>query len=170
MSRRMRDLTGHRRGKLTVIRLLRKDTHGYVWLCHCTCGRDVELPACRASIRASCGSCRRLDPTGTTRGTWQVLEAAGRDRHEPTTWHCRCIRCGRECVLAHTDLVAARRRACGCIPRGRPRNTSLSKRDRAVVAARKKGLLFKTIAARFGLTRQRVQQIVRAAAEGRQGG
>jgi hypothetical protein len=162
---RVLDLTGRRFGNLTVVCLLRKDTLGYVWLCRCACGREVEMLSKHARVRQSCGNCQpqRRDLTGTTRGTWQVVDVASRDRRGPSAWQCRCVRCGRECVLPHRAVASGKPRACGCIPRGRPRNTSLSKRDRAIIAARKRGLLLRAIAARFGLTRQRVQQIVRQA-------
>jgi hypothetical protein len=45
---------------------------------------------------------------------------------------------------------------------GRPRDQALARRDREILAARSRGETLPALAARYGLSRQRVQQIERA--------
>jgi hypothetical protein len=67
--------------------------------------------------------------------------------------------------MSVTDLHCRRGSACGCrlgTVRGRPRVIAPSPRDLEIVAAQSRGETLRAIAGRYGLSRQRVHQIVRA--------
>jgi hypothetical protein len=174
MGRRIRDLTGQRFGALVAVRLAGRRAGKTVWACRCDCGAEVEAPlwALRDGWRTSCGCLvgrppggRGADLTGRRFGRWRVVSAAGHRPRGVTLWLCRCA-CGAERVLSATDLHDKRGLTCPCRPgtgrRGRPRVLAPSPRDREIVAARAGGEKLEEIAARYGLSRQRVQQIVRA--------
>lgn len=60
MSYNMKDLTGERFGRLTVIRSEGKDRHGsYMWLCDCDCGNTKVLNGSELR-RGNVNSCGRL--------------------------------------------------------------------------------------------------------------
>lgn len=100
----------------------------------------------------------RIDLTGRRIGRLTVLRPARQDARGSAAWRCRCD-CGREVVFAHELLVSRRRKSCGCLSRGRPK---IDQRNQAVLEARQQGETLKTIGEWFGLSRQRVQQIVQA--------
>jgi hypothetical protein len=69
-------------------------------------------------------------------------------------------------ALRPKDELLSRKRtwSCGCrgSRRGLPRSARLARRDLEVAAARSRGETLQALADRYGLSRQRVQQIVRA--------
>lgn len=62
---KMKDHTGERFGKLTVLRFSRKQKGRYYWICKCDCGNEKEV--CIIDLKAgntrSCGCIRRENPT-----------------------------------------------------------------------------------------------------------
>jgi hypothetical protein len=175
MGRRFRDLTGKRFGALVAVRLAGRRGGVTFWACRCDCGAEVEAPlwALRPGHRTSCGcrpgrpgGRRPADLTGRRFGRWRVVSAAGHGPRGVPLWLCRCV-CGAERVMSAHDLHHKRGSACGCRlgtgRRGRPRVIMPSPRDLEIVAARSRGETLQAIAARYGLSRQRVHQIVRAA-------
>ena len=57
------DITGHRYNRLTIIKKLDRDKHGYFfWLCRCDCGNEIKALAnnLRSGNTRSCG-CLKLE-------------------------------------------------------------------------------------------------------------
>lgn len=131
--RRIKDMTGKKFGKLTVISrasdYINKDGSRHIrWLCQCECGREsiVRGSTLRYGGTKSCGFCTRSDSnmgkgqhnlTGKKFGRWTVLYENGRLR-EPRgrivpIWHCRC-ECGEERDIRAGSLVGGSSLSCGC--------------------------------------------------------
>lgn len=131
--RAVKDMTGQKFGKLTVIEraedYINKDGTKHVrWLCRCECGREtvVRGTALRYGSTTSCGICTRSasnmgkgqrDLTGQKFGKWTVLYENGRlveprGRVVPL-WHCRC-ECGEERDIRAGTLVSGNSLSCGC--------------------------------------------------------
>lgn len=53
------------------------------------------------------------DMTGQRVGMLSVIERAGSDKHGNARWLCRCD-CGREALVAGTNLRAGAKKSCGC--------------------------------------------------------
>jgi hypothetical protein len=102
---------------------------------------------------------RIRDITGQRYGALVAVRFLRRQGHK-TVWLCRCD-CGAQTEASLHALVAGDRISCGC-RRGRPRLPELARRDREIAKARARGEAYKAIAGRYGISRQRVQQIVQA--------
>lgn len=134
----IKDMTGQKFGKLTVIEraedYINKDGTKHIrWLCHCDCGREavVRGTALRYGSTTSCGVCTRSasnmgkgqrDLTGKKFGSWTVLYENGRlleprGRVVPL-WRCRC-ECGEERDIRAGTLVSKNSLSCGCYKRKR---------------------------------------------------
>ena len=100
----MIDLTGHKYGKLTVLRKADNDT----WLCRCNCGNEITVPRTDLTKQkvTSCG-CKK-DLTGNRYGHLTVLNKTA----DNDTWLCQCD-CGNEITVPRTDLTYRRIRSCG---------------------------------------------------------
>jgi hypothetical protein len=163
LGRPIRDITGQRFGALVAVRHLGMRGSRTFWACRCDCGAEAEAPltAPLAGQRTSCG-CRPSRPrirdlTGQRFGALVAVRFLGR-RGGNTMWLCRCD-CGAEAEASRHALVAGDRTSCGC-RRGRPRSPALARRDRDVAKARSGGETYKAIGKRYGISRQRVMQIV----------
>lgn len=124
-SRRLRDLTGVRFGKLVVLH--RAGTIGSKtrWLCRCDCGGSITTLAASlvSGATTSCGCAhidagvrRRVDLSGTRFGrlvaTRTVPSKPGR-----VTWECICD-CGRVVRVRAAYLVNGDTKSCGCRQHG----------------------------------------------------
>lgn len=127
------DLTGHRRGKLTVLELHSRagsSTGATRWLCKCDCGNTsvVKTNALRSKGRGtnSCGCAQReavkrlgeshfKDLTGRRFGKTVVLALKG-GRGKERVWICRCD-CGSEHEAIGSVLNAGDKKSCGCLQR-----------------------------------------------------
>jgi len=130
-SKRMRDLTGQRFGRLLVRGLyIKNDKYGCpLWLCICNCGK--EKLACTSHLNSStirsCGCmvkeitprCHRplIDVTGQTFGRLTVVRRAHAKAGE-AAWLCRCT-CGRMKVAESYNLRSGDTNSCGCLRIGR---------------------------------------------------
>jgi hypothetical protein len=54
----------------------------------------------------------RIDLTGQTFNSWQVVEYAGKDAGNKSMWRCKCTTCEREKVIDGYHLRAGRSRSC----------------------------------------------------------
>jgi hypothetical protein len=103
------------------------------------------------------------DITGRRFGALVAVRRLGR-RGKRSLWLCRCD-CGREVEAVLDALACGRRTSCGCRPgrrRGPPPSPERQRRDRDIAAARSRGETFQAIAGRYGITAERVRQIVEA--------
>ena len=115
----MLDMTGLRRGKLTVAGPTEERKNGYtVWRCVCDCGGEVHAPLNQltAGYRKSCGCLgrpARKDLIGRRFGRLTVTGYAGK-RDGMHRWRCRCD-CGNETVVGQTPLQSGKTKSCGCL-------------------------------------------------------
>ncbi len=116
---RVKDLTGLRFGKLTVIELADyKKGNGAFWICKCDCENENIIHGVRlinGSIK-SCGCCKVIDLTGQRFGRWTVIERAGVNKNGKYLWKIKCD-CGNEKVISTGDLQSNRTNSCGCLHR-----------------------------------------------------
>ena len=127
---RAEDLTGRQFGELTALRRAENDGNGKVrWLCRCSCGREVTVPALtlKSGGSRSCGCKRygtaynRRDLTGQRFGRLTAQYYVSRaDRARGSYWHCRCD-CGREVDVATGSLLRGLTKSCGCWDREQSR-------------------------------------------------
>lgn len=115
-----RDLRGQQFGRLTVLYPTgEKSKDGcLVWHCRCVCGRECDAPGSQLTggYKKSCG-CLGHPPlkklSGLRFGLLTVLGYAGKwsGKHY---WHCSCD-CGRDVVVAQTNLQSGKTKSCGCL-------------------------------------------------------
>ena len=122
---RVKDLTGQRFGKLTVISDTGKSNHyGKIWLCQCDCGNTKEVDSNKLRMKSvtSCG-CVRRDLTeyksrhleGQQFGQLTVLEYAGKNKYSQSIWKCQCNYCGNIKYAVGSYLVRGMVKSCGCL-------------------------------------------------------
>lgn len=115
----IKDLTGMKFGRLTVVELdhLRR---GAYWKCKCECGNDVIVLGSRllSGVTKSCGclkkekaQSKRIDLTGRLFGRLRVLYY----NKELMKWHCVCENDGNEVDVASGSLKSGRTKSCGCL-------------------------------------------------------
>lgn len=118
---------GFKINRLTVVRYLGKDHHGYKnWLCQCECGNYT--PAVQSALlqnkKKSCGCAKSLcqidrdavDMKGQIWGRLLVLE---RDYSRPlgnVYWKCLCL-CGKYHIASGKDIRRGNTKSCGCLIR-----------------------------------------------------
>ena len=122
---RIKDLTGEKFGRLTVIKYTGKnDKRGNtIWLCKCDCGNIVEANAYRLKNdeKKSCG-CLYKENLEKIHGNYNligkkynlltVLEKAY-VKNGKKYWKCLCD-CGNISYRTTTDLVNNKIKSCGC--------------------------------------------------------
>jgi hypothetical protein len=121
MPNKVKDITGEKFGKLTV---LKRDgyTNGkrksILWLCKCDCGNEVKRTSAHLkqnNASSTCGKCRLIndsDYLGKTFGYWTILSVA-KSNSRKKSYICKCI-CGNEKVVALDTLKLGTSKSCGC--------------------------------------------------------
>jgi hypothetical protein len=123
----MKDLTGQKFGRLTVIREGERTLYGHVkWFCECECGKTKTVfgTALLAGHTQSCGCLQlervrqsnRVDLTDQTFGRLRVEKEAGMNKHRKSLWQCRC-ECGNIKIIPFNSLRSGHSRSCGCLHR-----------------------------------------------------
>ena len=129
---RVRDLTGEKFGRLTVLEKTKERQNGYVvWRCRCDCGNEAFADTKRL-LRGSVTDCGCIpkkdarrgktaeDLTGCVFGELTVVERT-ENRGGRTCWRCRCS-CGAETEATAHDLKAGKVKSCGGKPHRVGRN------------------------------------------------
>lgn len=114
---RKKDLTGQKFGKLTALRIVKKDVFGnYFWLCSCDCGREKVIQGESLSIGAtkSCGCIKMKDLVGQKFNRFTVLKRAESDKRGRSRWFCKCD-CGTEKIVNENALLTGSIKSCGCL-------------------------------------------------------
>lgn len=110
---------------------------------------------------------KRIDLTGQRFGHLEVLETAGKTRHNKQLWLCRCCACGKTHVSTGGPLKNGDTKSCGCLKK--ERITTLGRNSQ-----RGTGIVFEARAL-LGLTQEEfalklgcgVSSVKRAEAQGR---
>ena len=97
---KIKDLTGQRFGRLTVIKMVGKDSIGKIlWLCQCDCGEEciIRGNSLRTGNTTSCGCYNKqrtretnlIDLTGQNFGKWTVIKKSSRKtKNNGSIWIC----------------------------------------------------------------------------------
>lgn len=126
---KIRDLTGQKFGKLTVLYMTgeRTKSRHIVWRCVCDCGNEISLPgsALTSGNTNSCGCLRNggvgggigggepIDHTGKRYGRLVAIERVGRSEDRNSLWLLKCD-CGNTCVKDISILQRGDITSCGC--------------------------------------------------------
>lgn len=111
----MKDLTGQRFGRLTVIHKTRVHNKNSHWMCVCDCGQNIEVsrPHLIQRHTRSCGCITNLDLTGETFGLLTVLCFYG-TKGSKKSWLCECA-CGSLGKYETRILYHSQDKSCGCL-------------------------------------------------------
>lgn len=117
------DLTGFKKGRLTVIGNPRIGPRGTLWQCKCECGKIVDNYS-QDLVHGKTSSCgclkaelihNRFNLVGQRFGKLVVMSDTGRtDSHGQIIWHCKCD-CGNETDVLAGNLKKGTTSSCGCI-------------------------------------------------------
>lgn len=111
----MKDLTGQRFGRLTVIKPQGKNKfNNYLWLCRCDCGNEITVLSGNLlkGNTKSCGCIQKNDLTGKRYGKLLVFERLEAGEHGDTAYLCKCD-CGNEIIARQSNLVRGHHTSCG---------------------------------------------------------
>lgn len=122
--RLVKDLTGKKFGRLTVIKRYGRANCGRIkWLCRCICGKTTKVMGVHllSGHTASC-ECYAVerrkealskDLTGKIFGRLTAIKSDGSDRFGNVVWVCRCI-CGNVVKVNCACLCRGSTISCGC--------------------------------------------------------
>lgn len=148
----VKDLTGQKFGKLTVIRRDLKRTGGAAyWICQCECGnvksiRGSNLTTSKNPTR-SCGclikeiNSSKIDVSSQIGKQYGRLIVISRDLKKPighkqeSFWICKCS-CGKNISVRLSQLKNGHTKSCGCI-----RSEILTKRNTLDISGQRSGML-----------------------------
>ena len=119
----LKDLTGQKFGKLTVLRRAEDRKRGRpIWLCQCECGNQTVVSSTRLLLpngTRSCGCLRHqpsnnlVDLTGKVFGHLTVLRRDESVTGGKAKWICRCT-CGNTVSVFSSSLRSGKTKSCGC--------------------------------------------------------
>ena len=127
MHRQVRDLTGKRFGRWSVLNYAGHDGKQRYWFVECDCGvRRITAGGLLTRGKSkSCGCSRdavihktaldcisTIDMTGWVIGKWTVLRFSHRAKRK-LFWWCKCA-CGVEKAINGTILLHGGTKSCGC--------------------------------------------------------
>ena len=115
----MKDLTGQRFGRLTVLRPTEQRKYRQVvWECRCDCGNTVFVRGSSLSngLTQSCGCLQMKDLTGQRFGKLTVLRPTEQRKYRQVVWECRCD-CGNTVFIRGDSLSNGLTQSCGCLKR-----------------------------------------------------
>lgn len=117
---RIKDLTGQRFGKLTVINRGENDKkHRCTWNCRCDCGNEINVKSANLLHgQVSCGCIRITSLVGKKYGRLRVIEQAKNTRTKSGRTHvmycCECD-CGTKILVKAENLRSGNTKSCGCL-------------------------------------------------------
>lgn len=127
--RSLKDLTGKRFGRLTVLHRDESKPKGHqqktYWVCKCDCGNLTSVYAShlQRGMIQSCGCLQKertteanfQDITGQQFGFLVPLYPLEERKWGKRIWHCKCLNCGSETDVIHSYLTSGDVKSCGCI-------------------------------------------------------
>ena len=120
---KIKDLTGQKFGKLTVLEITsERRNRQVVWKCQCECGnivyvvgqalRDLHTTSCGCS-RKNCKNVKNI--LGQKFNKLTVLERVGSNEYREALWKCKCD-CGQYRICSTNQLTSLEIRSCSnCI-------------------------------------------------------
>lgn len=123
----MRDRSGEKFGKLTIISFVGKDKSGNViWRCRCDCGVEVNVlignlisgrqVSCGCYNREIVSKRSRADLVGKRFGRLTVSSLSRIDNRNQCIWRCVCD-CSGETETSGYNLINGQTTSCGCYQR-----------------------------------------------------
>jgi hypothetical protein len=123
-SKKRKDLSGMRFGKLTVIELDKEKTNNgiLIWKCRCDCGKETVVRGgnLKSGRTISCGCTKKekhahnfKDLTGKKYGRLTVICECEKINNK-TAWLCEC-ECGNSKKVIGNYLVTGTTKSCGCL-------------------------------------------------------
>ena len=124
---RIKDLTGQKFGRLTVVKFTGEFTDSYnaLWLCECDCGNSIIVSADKLTSgkKQSCG-CLQVDNAIKTAQSnllnldgqkfGRLLASYRIQKDNKYYYHCICD-CGTELDVPISSLTTGRALSCGCV-------------------------------------------------------
>lgn len=121
---KIKDLTGQKFGKLTVLEMTNeRRNRQVVWKCKCDCGnityvvgqalRNHHTQSCGCLQKEKASSYNKKDITNQRFGKLTVLEDTKKRRNRAIIWKCKCD-CGNICEVCSEDLHTGTF-SCGCV-------------------------------------------------------
>lgn len=114
---KLKDLSGQKFGRLTVIKLNPRLIKGRAsWLCRCDCGTIKSIKSQRLinGTTRSCGCLKVKDLVGRRFGRLTVICFDRVDANQQARWLCRCD-CGTEKSIIGANLSFGTSKSCGCL-------------------------------------------------------
>lgn len=118
----IKDISGHRYGRLLAIKHIGKNGSGKtLWECHCDCGniKNITTSDLSSGRVNSCGCLRKeitakknfKDLTGKVFGQWTVVERGKTNNCRKIEWICECS-CGNIGEVSGNSLLAGKSTMC----------------------------------------------------------
>ena len=123
---KIKDLTGQKFGKLTVICSTKKRKNGgVVWECKCDCGNTAFVNSRNliSGNTQSCGCLYIKDLTGQKFGKLTVIRPTEERKNGGVVWECKCD-CGNTAFVNNDSLVSGKTKSCGCYRREKRKNSN----------------------------------------------
>lgn len=117
MSKKIKDLTGMKFGKLLVIGLDESKSDKWnstFWKCQCDCGKTVVARGRNLiqGYKKSCGCLKQNDLTGKRFGRLYVCDLIGKNGRN-SVYLCKCD-CGNYTEVFQSNLTQGKSTSCGC--------------------------------------------------------
>ena len=122
LTKRMKDITNLKSGKLTALYPYKRGENRVIWwICKCDCGNYLGVPvngiSCNQIKSCGCGNRRRFkDLTGLKFGKLTVIEEIKKENNKNgyIYWKCKCD-CGNETIVSTNNLQNSLVKSCGCL-------------------------------------------------------
>lgn len=114
---KMRDLTGQRFGKLTVLHRVEPKSYPIYWVCQCDCGKikNIRSSSLTQGLTKSCGCLKNENLIGQKFNRLTVVELLpDRDNFRRKVYKCQC-KCGNYINVRSSDLKSGNTKSCGCL-------------------------------------------------------
>lgn len=114
---KMRDLTGQRFGRLTVLHRVEPKSYPIYWVCQCDCGKikNIRSSNLTQGLTKSCGCLKNEDLIGQKFNRLTVVELLpDRDNFRKKIYKCQC-ECGNYVNVRSSDLKSGNTKSCGCL-------------------------------------------------------
>ena len=132
----LKDLTGQKFGKLTVIKRVPNIGKKVAWECKCDCGNITIVTShnLTSGHTKSCGCLKtekyKEDLIGKKFGKLTVIEFVEMKKYpggaSGSVWKCQCD-CGNFCNVSRGHLITGHTQSCGCLQQERTSNNNGAK-------------------------------------------